>query len=151
MFRIVEDAILITIAILTVAAVIFELLYVFENGVVGLADLLLMFIYAEVFGMVAVYFKSHEIPVIYPLFIAITALARLIVLQGKDSQPEQLIFEAASILLISIAAIVLRNIKIKLPSTEDEICLLEWIKAQKKNGIIFITNIFRMYLICPTG
>ena len=48
MFRIVEDAILITIAILTVAAVIFELLYVFENGVVGLADLLLMFIYAEV-------------------------------------------------------------------------------------------------------
>jgi len=119
MFRIIEDAILITIAILTVAAVIFELLYVFENGVVGLADLLLMFIYAEVFGMVAVYFKSHEIPVIYPLFIAITALARLIVLQGKDSQPEQLIFEAASILLISIAAIVLRNIKIKLPSTED--------------------------------
>ena len=111
MFRIVEDAILITIAILTVAAVIFELIVVFDNQTVGLADLLLMFIYAEVFGMVAVYFKSHEIPVIYPLFIAITALARLIVLQGKDSQPEQLIFEAASILLLSIAAIVLRNIK----------------------------------------
>ena len=96
MFRIVEDAILITIAILTVAAVIFELIVVFDNQTVGLADLLLMFIYAEVFGMVAVYFKSHEIPVIYPLFIAITALARLIVLQGKDSQPEQLIFEAAA-------------------------------------------------------
>ena len=79
MFRIVEDAILITIAILTVAAVIFELIVVFDKQTVGLADLLLMFIYAEVFGMVAVYFKSHEIPVIYPLFIAITALARLIV------------------------------------------------------------------------
>ena len=88
---------------------------VFDNRTVSLADLLLMFIYAEVFGMVAVYFKSHEITVIYPLFIAITALARLIVLQGKDSQPEQLIFEAASILLLSIAAIVLKNIKIKLP------------------------------------
>ena len=111
MFRIVEDAILITIAILTVAAVIFELLLVFDNQTVRLADLLLMFIYAEVFGMVAVYFKSHEIPVIYPLFIAITALARLIVLQGKDSQPEQLIFEAASILFLSVAAIVLKNIK----------------------------------------
>ena len=53
MFRIVEDAILITIAILTVAAVIFELILVFDNQTVGLADLLLMFIYAEVFGMVA--------------------------------------------------------------------------------------------------
>ena len=42
MFRIVEDAILITIAVLTVAAVIFELLYVVENGVVGLADLLII-------------------------------------------------------------------------------------------------------------
>jgi protein PsiE len=53
MFRIVEDAILITIAILTVAAVIFELILVFDNQTVGLADLLLMFIYAEVFGMVS--------------------------------------------------------------------------------------------------
>ena len=146
MFRIVEDAILITIAILTVAAVIFELIVVFDNQTVGLADLLLMFIYAEVFGMVAVYFKSHEIPVIYPLFIAITALARLIVLQGKDSQPEQLIFEAASILLLSIEAIVLRNIKIKLP--EEKSCLQEWIKALKRNWIIFTMSICRMSLTC---
>ena len=82
--------------------------------IVSLADLLLLFIYAEVFGLVAVYFRSHELPVIYPLFIAITALSRLIVLQGKDSAPEQLVFEAASILLISIAAILLRNVKVKI-------------------------------------
>jgi protein PsiE len=82
--------------------------------VITLADLLLLFIYAEVFGLVAVYFRSHELPVIYPLFIAITALSRLIVLQGKDSAPEQLVFEAASILLISIAAILLRNVKVKI-------------------------------------
>ena len=74
MFRIVEDAILITIAILTVAAVIFELILVFDNQTVGLADLLLMFIYAEVFGMVAVYFKSHEIPVIYPYSLLLPLL-----------------------------------------------------------------------------
>ena len=84
--------------------------------VITLADLLLLFIYAEVFGLVAVYFRSHELPVIYPLFIAITALSRLIVLQGKDSAPEQLVFEAASILLISIAAILLRNVKVKIGS-----------------------------------
>ena len=114
MFRFVEDVILIFIAILTVAAILFELYSIYENMIVSLADLLLLFIYAEVFGLVAVYFRSHELPVIYPLFIAITALSRLIVLQGKDSAPEQLVFEAASILLISIAAILLRNVKVKI-------------------------------------
>lgn len=114
MFRLVEDVILILIAILTVAAILFELFSIYENMIVSLADLLLLFIYAEVFGLVAVYFRSHELPVIYPLFIAITALSRLIVLQGKDSAPEQLVFEAASILLISIAAILLRNVKVKI-------------------------------------
>lgn len=114
MFRLVEDVILILIAILTVAAILFELYSIYVNMIVSLADLLLLFIYAEVFGLVAVYFRSHELPVIYPLFIAITALSRLIVLQGKDSAPEQLVFEAASILLISIAAILLRNVKVKI-------------------------------------
>ena len=98
MFRFVEDVILILIAILTVGAILFELYSIYGNMVINLADLLLLFIYAEVFGLVAVYFRSHELPVIYPLFIAITALSRLIVLQGKDSAPEQLVFEAASIL-----------------------------------------------------
>tara|TARA_Y100000816_G_scaffold152584_1_gene108694 strand:- start:610 stop:963 length:354 start_codon:yes stop_codon:yes gene_type:complete len=114
MFRFVEDVILILIAILTVGAILFELYSIYGNMTITLADLLLLFIYAEVFGLVAVYFRSHELPVIYPLFIAITALSRLIVLQGKDSAPEQLVFEAASILLISIAAILLRNVKVKI-------------------------------------
>ena len=91
MFRFVEDIILILIAILTVGAILFELYSIYGNMIITLADLLLLFIYAEVFGLVAVYFRSHELPVIYPLFIAITALSRLIVLQGKDSAPEQLV------------------------------------------------------------
>ena len=112
MFRKIEDVILAFIAALTVGAVLFELLIVFNKGVIELADLLLMFIYAEVFGMVAVYFRNHVLPVLYPLFIAITALARLIVLQGKDSQPEQLLFEAGAILLLAGAAYLLKDIKI---------------------------------------
>ena len=52
--------------------------------------------------------------VIYPLFIGITALARLIVLQGKDSAPEQLVFEAGSILLLSLAALLLKDVKVSL-------------------------------------
>ena len=112
MFRKIEDVILAFIAALTVGAVLFELLIVFNKGVIELADLLLMFIYAEVFGMVAVYFRNHVLPVLSPLFIAITALARLIVLQGKDSQPEQLLFEAGAILLLAGAAYLLKDIKI---------------------------------------
>ena len=114
LFEYLEDVILASIAIMTLGAVGFELISIYERGVIELADLLLMFIYAEVFGMVAIYFRSHVLPVIYPLFIGITALARLIVLQGKESEPEQLIFEAGAILLLSVAALMLRNVKVSL-------------------------------------
>ena len=113
-FEYLEDFILSVIALMTIGAVGFELYEVFNRGTIALADLLLMFIYAEVLGMVAVYFRSHVLPVIYPLFIGITALARLIVLQGKDSVPEQLIFEAGSILLLSFAALLLKDVKVSL-------------------------------------
>ena len=113
-FEYLEDFILTVIALMTIGAVGFELYEVFNRGTITLADLLLMFIYAEVLGMVAVYFRSHVLPVIYPLFIGITALARLIVLQGKDSVPEQLIFEAGSILLLSFAALLLKDVKVSL-------------------------------------
>ncbi|MBC33058.1 MAG: phosphate-starvation-inducible E [Rickettsiales bacterium] len=113
-FEYLEDFILSVIALMTIGAVGFELYEVFNRGTITLADLLLMFIYAEVLGMVAVYFRSHVLPVIYPLFIGITALARLIVLQGKDSVPEQLIFEAGSILLLSFAALLLKDVKVSL-------------------------------------
>tara|TARA_B100001758_G_scaffold245657_1_gene259094 strand:- start:1289 stop:1672 length:384 start_codon:yes stop_codon:yes gene_type:complete len=114
LFEYLEDLILSIIAIMTLGAVGFELYDVYERGSIELADLLLMFIYAEVLGMVAIYFRSHVLPVIYPLFIGITALARLIVLQGKDSMPEQLVFEAGSILLLSIAALLLKDVKVAL-------------------------------------
>ena len=80
-----------------------------------------MFIYAEVLGMVAIYFRSHVLPVIYPLFIGITALARLIVLQGKDSAPEQLVFEAGSILLLSLAALLLKDVKVSLTQPKNNL------------------------------
>ena len=114
LFEYLEDVILASIAIMTLGAVGFELAAIYERGVIELADLLLMFIYAEVFGLVAIYFRSHVLPVIYPFFIGITALARLIVLQGKESEPEQLIFEAGAILLLSVAALMLRNVKVSL-------------------------------------
>ena len=114
LFEYLEDFILSIIALMTLGAVGFELFDVYQRGTITLADLLLMFIYAEVLGMVAIYFRSHGLPVIYPLFIGITALARLIVLQGKDSMPEELVFEAGSILLLSFAALLLKDVKVTL-------------------------------------
>ena len=114
LFEYLEDLILSVIAVMTLGAVGFELYDIFQRGSIELADLLLMFIYAEVLGMVAISFRSHVLPVIYPLFIGITALARLIVLQGKDSMPEQLVYEAGSILLLSLAALLLKDVKVTL-------------------------------------
>ncbi|MCK7472694.1 MAG: phosphate-starvation-inducible PsiE family protein [Rhodopseudomonas palustris] len=62
---------------------------------VSLKDLLLMFIYVEVLAMVAVYYESKKIPITLPLFIAITAIARLLILQGKDQPPQNLCMKAA--------------------------------------------------------
>ena len=120
LFEYLEDLILSIIAIMTLGAVGFELSAVYQRGSIELADLLLMFIYAEVLGMVAIYFRSHVLPVIYPLFIGITALARLIVLQGKDSMPEQLIYEAGSILLLSLAALLLKDVKVTLTQNKKK-------------------------------
>ena len=52
----------------------------YEAQTVTLADLLLMFIYIEVIGLVRSYWESRAVRVIYPLVIAITALARYIIL-----------------------------------------------------------------------
>ena len=108
------------VLIATVIGFLLEIRQMYLNKTIELADLLLMFIYAEVLGMVAIYFRSHVLPVIYPLFIGITALARLIVLQGKDSMPEQLVFEAGSILLLSFAALLLKDVKVTLTPTNKK-------------------------------
>ena len=75
---------------------------------VELADLLLLFIYVEVMGMIRVYLANAEIRITYPLVIAITAISRLIILQKKDLDPSILIYESLAILIIAIAIIVLR-------------------------------------------
>ena len=73
----------------------------------ALKDLLLMFIYVEVLAMVGVYYDSKKIPITLPMFIAITALARLVILQGKDQPPINLIYESGAILLLAVACVVI--------------------------------------------
>lgn len=107
-FRWVERALLVFVAAMTLAAAGIEVLTVIENRTVKLADILLMFLYLEVIGMIAAFYEGGGAasPFVYPIFIAMTALARLIVLQGKDMDPANIVFEAGAILLLAIAAVV---------------------------------------------
>ena len=104
----VEKAVIGIILVATITAILFEILRMIDVQYVELADLLLLFIYVEVIGMVRVYYVSNRVRMTYPLFIAITALSRLIILQGKDSNPELLLYEAGAIVLVAIAVIILR-------------------------------------------
>lgn len=106
-FRAIERLLLLMIVVMTLAAAAFEIQRVVVAQSVNLADILLMFLYAEVIGMIAVFYGGRESPFVYPIFIAITALARLIVLQGKDMDPLNIVFEAASILILSLAVLIL--------------------------------------------
>ena len=99
---------LIIILISTVIAIGSELYQMFKIQKVTLADLLLLFLYLEVLAMVRVFWESQSIQITLPLFIAITALSRFIILQGKSINPEILVYEAAAILLIALAILVLR-------------------------------------------
>ncbi|MFK7956317.1 MAG: phosphate-starvation-inducible protein PsiE [Lysobacterales bacterium] len=105
----IEKSILGLIMLLTVGAVLIELQVVWRNRTIQIADILLLFLYTEVISMVGVFYRSQIIPVLYPIFIAITALARLIVLQSKDMAPEAILFEASAILILSLAAIALNK------------------------------------------
>ena len=99
---------MVIILVSTVIAVGIEMYKMFENRSVTLADLLLMFLYLEVLAMVRVFWNQQSISITLPLLIAITALARFIILQGKEMDPTALVYEAIAIVLIAGAIVILR-------------------------------------------
>ena len=109
--RLIEKALLIVTALMTVIAALIKIGIVIDAWDVTLADILLMFLYTEVIAMIAVFYTGKGSPFIYPIFIAITALSRLIVLQGKDMDPQNILFEAGAILLLSFAALVMLKLR----------------------------------------
>ena len=92
----------------TVIAVGIEIKTMIINQSVTLADLLLMFLYLEVMAMVRIFWAQQSITITLPLLIAITALARFIILQGKEMDPAGLVYEAIAIVLIAGAIVILR-------------------------------------------
>ena len=106
--KIIEKSLLTIIAFLTVVATVQEIILIYNIGTINLADLLLLFIYTEVLGMIGVFYTSSRIPITLPLFIAMTAISRLIILQGKGMDASTLLYEAGAILIIALACLAVR-------------------------------------------
>ena len=122
LIKITEKTLLVIIALLTVLATLEEVLKIYSANSVQLADLLLLFIYTEVLGMIGIFFVSNRIPITLPIFIAMTAISRLIILQGKEMDMSFLLFEAGAILILAIAVLVVRYRPLKTYTyqTDDE-------------------------------
>jgi protein PsiE len=111
LIEVTEKIFLVLIAGFTIAAMFQEVMRLVDHHQIELKDLLLMFIYAEVLGMLAAFYSSSKIPITIPLFIAMTALSRLIILQGKEGDPSILLYESGAILMIAIACWIISRLR----------------------------------------
>lgn len=102
-----EKLLLAIIGGLTMFAAGMDVVEMITNMRVELGDLFLLFIYAEIVGMVGAFYISNRIPVTLPIIIAMTALCRLIVLHSKEADPWMLIAEAGAIAVLAAAAYVM--------------------------------------------
>jgi protein PsiE len=107
-FEILEKLVLSVLIICTIIAIGMEVQGMIAVYKVTLADILLLFIYIEIIGMIKEYWVSKMIRMSYPLFIAMTALARMIIMQRKDVDPSAYVYESVAILILAIAIVVLR-------------------------------------------
>jgi protein PsiE len=119
--EVVENIGLIIIGIATVVAGYHEVALMVDNGKVTLADLLLMFLYLEVLTMVGLYYNSGKLPVRFPLYIAMVALARYLILDIKDLDVWRMLAVSGSVLLISLAVLVIRFGHVRFPYSEDAV------------------------------
>jgi protein PsiE len=102
-----QDIGLVIVAISTIVAIGIEIGLMLDNQFVSLSDLLLLFIYLEVLTMVAVYYKSGELPIKIPMYIAIVALARYLILDMKNFETWRILGIAGAILVIGLAIVVI--------------------------------------------
>ncbi len=108
------------ITVATVIAGIGEVNVMLEAGVVTLADLLLLFLYLEILAMVGLYFRSGRLPVRFPIYIAIVALARYLVLDLKNLDLWEMLGISGAILMLTLAVLVVRYGHVKFAYQEGE-------------------------------
>lgn len=116
----VEHIGLLVIAIATVIAMSSEVLAMIQAARVTLADLLLLFIYLEVFSMVGLYYGSGKLPVRFPLYIGMVALARYLILDMKAMDDWRMLAVTVSILMLTLAVLIIRFGHLRYPYPDDE-------------------------------
>lgn len=118
--RWVENLGLIVIAAATVVAMGSEIVAMFKQQAVHLADLLLLFIYLEVLAMVSIYLESGQLPVRIPLYIAIVALARYLILDMKNMDNWRMLGIAGAALIMAATVLVIRYGHTRFPYEKKE-------------------------------
>ena len=113
--HLVEHIILFVVMIATLVAVAQEVWTVIERGEVKLSDLLLMFLYLEVIAMIGIYYEEHKLPVRYPIYIAIVALARYIILESKSLDSTSILGISGAILILTISVFIVRFGHVRFP------------------------------------
>lgn len=103
----------------TLISVGLEIMHMIEARDVALGDLLLLFIFLEVISMVRIYYESHRVPVRYPIYIAITALARYLILDAKSLEPWAILAVGSTVLILAAAVLVIRYGHKTFPSNDD--------------------------------
>ncbi len=111
---------LLVIAFATTVAMYDEVLVMLGRGKVTLSDLLLMFLFLEVLAMIGRYFSSGQLPVRFPLYIAMVALARYLILDLKEMTELRMLAVAAAILLLTLGVLVVRYGHVKFPYSESD-------------------------------
>lgn len=111
---------LLVIAFATTVAMYDEVLVMISRGKVTLSDLLLMFLFLEVLAMIGRYFSSGQLPVRFPLYIAMVALARYLILDLKEMTELRMLAVAAAILLLTLGVLVVRYGHVKFPYSETD-------------------------------
>jgi protein PsiE len=110
---------LVIISIATIIAIGQEVWVMVQHGKVALSDLLLLFIYLEVITMIGIYYQKNMLPVRFPIYIAIVALARYIILGSKEMAPWDMLGIGITLLVLTIAVFLVRLGHVKYPYEED--------------------------------
>ena len=120
LLALVENMGLLVIGIATVFAMGNEILTMMKAMQVTLSDLLLLFLYLEVLAMVGLYYHSGKLPVRFPLYIGMVALARYLILDMKAMDDWRMLAVTGSILMLTLAVFLIRYGHVNFPYPGDD-------------------------------
>ena len=120
LLKVLEFSGLVIISLATIIAVGQEVWVMIQHKKVALSDLLLLFIYLEVITMIGIYYQKNMLPVRFPIYIAIVALARYIILGSKEMAPWDMLGIGVTLLVLTIAVFLVRLGHVKFPYEEDK-------------------------------